>query len=895
MSTEKRTLVLIDGHSNVHKAYHAIREQLTNSKGEPTSAVYGFINQFLRIVKETRSPYVVVVFDPPGKSFRSDSYADYKANRPPMPEDLKLQEGRIRQALELMGVPVMEIPGFEADDVLGALAIRAVEAGGEALICSVDKDLLQVVRPGIRIWREHLQKLEILDEDGVVAKLGVKPGQVATYLGLVGDSSDNIPGVPGVGAKTAAALLQEYGTLEAILDAAPSLVKKKIFQNLLEHAEAAKLSRELATLRLDCVTEFDWDRFNWSYQPTNALRDFYREMEFQTLLKELGGETVEQRTTSYDTITTAEQLAKVADGIRRAGLCAIDTETTELDVLSADLVGISLSWARNQAVYIPLGHRGGGPQLALSQVREMLGPLLADPSIRWVAHNWGYDFKILHLAGFPAPVAAADTMIASYLANPERQGSNRLKDLALELLGIQMTEIRELIGDGDDMITMASVTVEDSARYACQDADATLQLHHCLQPRLDENDLNRVYREVELPLINVLGRMELEGVRIDTNWFARLAKEADEQLEAMTREIHAIAGTPFKINSPKQVGELLFEKIGLKGGKRGKTGAFSTDMSVLEELSSQHPLPAKLLEYRQIEKLKSTYITPLPSLIHPRTGRVHTSFNQAVAATGRLSSSNPNLQNIPVRTEAGRAIRQGFIPRADGWRLFAADYSQIELRILAHLSGDSSLIEAFKSGGDVHTLTASKIFHLAVSEVTSTQRSQAKAINFGIIYGMSSARLARDLGMHPDEAKQFIEDYFRIYSGVHDFIEGTKARARRDGYVTTMVGRRRYVTDIEARNFQQRSFAERVAVNTPIQGTSADMIKLAMIRVDERLRRERLEARMILQVHDELIFDAPQGELQVLEQLVREEMANALPLSVPLRIDTASGLNWAEC
>ncbi|MBI1291249.1 DNA polymerase I [bacterium] len=896
MENEGRKLVLVDGHATAFRAYHGMGVNLSNSKGEPTAAVLGFLNLFNAVRKATEPEFIAVVFDPPGGSFRNEVYPEYKAHRPPMPEELRQQMRRIREALEAMQVPVLEMSGFEADDVIGSLAVRAVEAGGTALVCSVDKDLLQVVRPGIRIWREHLQTLEVMDEEAVVRKLGVRPDQVATYLGLVGDSSDNIPGVPGVGAKTAAALLQEYGTLEAILEAAPAITKKKLSENLQAYADKAFLSRDLATLRLDCVPSLDWEQFRWSFKPSRAIREFYREMEFQSLLKELGGETIEERTTDYATIRTSEQLAAVVAGIRKARLAAIDTETTDLDVLTAELVGISLSWGLNQAVYIPVGHHDtSGSQLTLDAVRDALNGLFDDPSVRWVAHHWGYDYKILLGAGFHAPRVHGDTMIASYLANPERQGSNRLKDLAVQWLGIQMTEIRELIGGGDDLISMASVTVEDSSRYACQDADATLQLHHKLEEQIQRNELDTVYRQVELPLSNVLSHMELEGVRIDRPWFAEMSRKAEFQLDEIASEIYGIAGKIFKINSPKQVAELLFEDLKLPSQKKGKSGAYSTDVTVLESISHLHPLPAKLLEYRQIEKLKGTYIDPLPTMIHPKTGRVHTSFNQTVAATGRLSSSNPNLQNIPVRSDAGKLIRQGFIPRAEGWKLIAADYSQIELRILAHLSGDEALIEAFTSGADVHAMTASRIFGLPLGEVTSAQRGQAKAINFGIIYGMSDSRLSRDLELSKSDAKRFIEDYFRVYSGVHRFIESTKEQAKRDGFVSTILGRRRFIADIDSRNFSARSFAERIAVNTPIQGTSADMIKLAMIRVDERIRREKLAGRMILQVHDELIIDAPESEVEAMTRILREEMAAALPLRVPIVVDVAVGNNWAEC
>ncbi|MCC5876184.1 MAG: DNA polymerase I [Candidatus Sumerlaeia bacterium] len=904
MASEKNRLVLIDGHSTVHKSYHAIGESLTNSKGEPTSAIYLFLNSFLKLYREIGFQYILVVFDPPGGSFRDQMFKEYKANRPPAPEDLKQQDRRIREMLKLMGVPMLELAGFEADDVLADRALRAVEAGGEALICSVDKDLLQIVRPGITIYRDHLKKVEWLDEEGVREKLGITPAQVPVYLGLVGDTADNIPGVPGVGKKTAEKLLKEYGTLEGILEAAPSIKQKKLSENLQLHAEAARLSTELATLNTDCVeAPFQWEDFAWEYKPTPALRDFFREMEFHSFVREMGGDTVEERKTDYRILQSEKDFKKYISTLNQSEIIAIDTETTDLDTFTADLVGISISHVKDQGVYIPIGHRSDEKQLPLGVVREGLNPLFKSQSIRWAAQNWNYDYKILKKHGFAVDdVIVEDTMIAAYLLQPDRPSSLGLKQLALAHLGIQMTEITDLpIGDGAaDLFdggdgTMASVPIADAGEYACQDTDATFQLHEKFTGSLGEQDLIDLFRDVETPLVTVLAEMELEGVRLDKDHFRNLARVAEERLRGLTVEIHELAGEHFNINSPRQVATILFEKLGLSSGKKGKSGAYSTDVSVLEGLRHAHPLPAKLLEYRGVEKLKNTYIEPLPGMVRSSTGRLHTSFNQTVAATGRLSSSNPNLQNIPVRTEEGREIRRGFIPRADGWKLLAADYSQIELRILAHLSGDKALCEAFRTGGDVHTLTASKIFDTPIDSVSSTQRSQAKAINFGIIYGMSEHRLSRDLEITHEKAKSFITEYFRVYSGVKEFIEGTKEQARADGFVRTLLGRRRFITDINSRNFNNRSFAERIAVNTPIQGTSADMIKLAMIRVFNRMRREKFEARMILQVHDELIFDVPERELESLSALVVEEMSTALPLNVPIHVDVEVGNNWSEC
>jgi DNA polymerase I len=892
----KKKLVLLDGHSTLHKAYHGIKDSLTNSKGEATSTVYGFLNTFFRLKRELKFQHVVVVFDPPGGSFRKDVYAQYKANRPPAPPDLISQLVRVKEALALLGVPTMELPKMEADDVIGALTKLALENDGEVLVCSLDKDLFQLVQPGVKIWREHRGQTDLLDEEAVKGRLGVLPHLVPAYLGLVGDSSDNIPGVLGVGPKTAASLLNEYGSLEEVLKAAPSIKKKKLSENLQQFADRARLSMDLATLKLDCVTEFDWDSFCWEPQESEELRAFYREMNFQYFLREMGSQTVEERTVDYRTVENRAELEQVAGKIKAAGLASIDTETTGLDPFSADLVGISLSWKKNQAVYLSLGHHQGKSQLTVNDAREVLSPLFADDSVRWVAHHWNYDYKILLRAGFNPPSIHSDTLVAAYLLNPESGTSRRLKDLAVSELGIKMTEISELIGAGDvdDMLTMATVAEEDSSEYACQDADVTLQLHYHFFPSIQQANMEDLYLQVECPLTSVLARMELEGVRIDHKYFRLLSGEATIQLAIYEKAIFELAGRPFKVNSPKQVAEILFTDLGLPPQKKGKTG-YSTDVTVLEALRSMHPLPAKLLEYRQTEKLKNTYLDPLPGLIQLETGRVHSSFNQTVTATGRLSSSNPNLQNIPVRTEQGRKIRAGFTPRQQGWVLLSADYSQIELRILAHLSGDDALCEAFSSGQDVHTLTASRIFAVPVEEVTSQMRGQAKTINFGIIYGMSDFRLSRDLEISRQQAKQFIEDYFAAYSGVKNFIEETKEKARKEGAVRTLLGRRRFVPGINNRNANERHFAERIAVNTPIQGTSADMIKLAMLKVVARMEKENLQSKMILQVHDELIFDTPHEEVEGLTKLVVEEMEGAMALSVPLRVDVGMGANWAEC
>ncbi|MCB2154519.1 DNA polymerase I [bacterium] len=887
----KRKLFLLDGHSLVYKAYHAITA-LTTSKGEPTGAIFGFLQIFHRLHRDHQLEHIAVVFDPPGKTFRADVFPEYKANRPPQPPELTQQFTVLRELLQIMNVPMYEISPYEADDVIATLANWAVQNGGEACVVSVDKDLLQIVQPGVTVLREHLKNIELLDEEGVLQKMGVRPSQIPDYLGLLGDSSDNIPGVPGVGKKRATDLLTEFGDMETILAAAEGRTKPKFWASLAENAEAARKSRELATVKSDIDLDASWDAMVWTYKGSPALREMLSRLEFRSLLDELGGQSIEDRTTDYAVIRTPDQLRHVAEGIRKAGRASVDTETTGLDPFTDDLVGISLSWADNQGVYIPVSLSESDGLLSNKAIWEALNPVLSEPAIRWVAHNWRFDYKVLRKAGYDVDQIDCDTMLASYLIHPER-ASNGLKNLSMEILGIQMTAISTLIGSGDDMVTMASADVDAVGEYACQDSDVTLKLWRTFSPQIDEAGLREVHDQIEVPLAAVLARMELEGIRLDRPHFKRLSAETEKKLIELTTEIHEMAGRPFNINSTKQLAEILFEDLGLPTQKKTTTG-YSTDVTVLEALSKLHPMPAKLLEYRQLEKLKGTYLDPLPRLVHPKTGRVHTSFHQTVAATGRLSSSDPNLQNIPVRTEAGREIRAGFIPREDGWVLLSADYSQIELRILAHMSRDASLCEAFRSGQDIHALTASKVFKVDLDAVTKEMRTQAKAINFGIIYGMSAFRLARDLEIPRHTAEQFIDNYFEVYAGVREFIDTTLEDCRKNGFVTTLKGRRRYVGDINASNGNRRQQAERIAVNSPIQGTSADMIKLAMIRIDREIRQRGLEARMILQVHDELIFDVPQDELEALKPIVVQEMQAALPLDVPIQVDVSSGPNWAD-
>jgi DNA polymerase-1 len=892
MAEVKPRLFLIDGHSQLYRAYHAMGPLATRD-GEPTGAIFGFLQVFHRLRKTHGMSHVVVVFDPPGPTFRSEDFEDYKANRPEQPPELTRQFEVLRELLDLMRLPVILVPGFEADDIIATLARWAVENGGEACIVSVDKDLLQCVEPGVTVLRDHLGKIELLDEAGVKEKLGVTAQQVPAYLGLLGDTADNIPGVPGIGKKRAMDLLNEFGDMESLLAAAVGREKPKFWAALAENADLARRSMQLATVRRDVPLEASWQAFRWEYLPDTKLRDMLKRLEFRSLVEEIGGQSLEDRTVDYATVRTRAELERAVAAILKAGEAAIDTETTGLDPHTDRLVGLSLSWAQNQAVYVPIRGDDRDDCLEQQEVVEIMAPLFRKGAVKWIAHNWRFDYKVLRAAGFDAEECAVDTMIAAYLINPDR-ATNSLKGLGRECLGIEMTPIKELIGSGDDLVTMAGVDVEKVSEYACQDADVTRQLRDHLLPQLGEGTrLRKLFDGVEVPLTTVLARMEWEGVRIDVDYFRRLRSETMARLASLTSQIYGHAGREFNINSTKQLAQVLFEDLGLPSQKKTTTG-FSTDVTVLEELAKLHPLPACLLEYRQLEKLRGTYIEALPMLVNRKTGRLHSSFNQTVAATGRLSSSDPNLQNIPVRTEDGRKIRRGFVPREKGWRLIGADYSQIELRILAHMADDEALIAAFRHGDDIHALTASKVYGVDLADVTKEMRSAAKAINFGIIYGMTAFRLARDLGISRKTAEQFIADYFKAYSGVRAFIDKTLEECRENGYVETMLGRRRYVPDIKASNPNARNAAERIAMNTPIQGTSADMIKLAMLRIDKRIREEGLRARMILQVHDELIFDAPEDEVDRVRALAVEEMQAALPLKVPIDVDVQDGENWEE-
>ncbi|MCX7017986.1 MAG: DNA polymerase I [Candidatus Sumerlaeota bacterium] len=891
---EDRTLFIIDGHSQVFKAYHAI-QQLSTSTGIPTNATFGFV-QILHKLLKTRSPqYLVVTFDTGADTFRHDMFDAYKANRPPPPEDLPLQMSHITEILNAQNIPILQLDGYEADDIIATVSRQAAQEGFNVIIVSADKDLMQLIDDRIHMLRLEPDKETEFDRQGVREKLGVYPERVVDLLAMIGDASDNVPGIHKVGPKTAVALLDQFGTLDNTL-ANTDKLKGKQKEYVEAGRENALLSKKLVTLCDHVPIDFKCGDFARRLPDYTRLAAVYKQLEFRKLFNDLT-QPPAPRQTNYQVINTLDALAEFCARAKRAGAFAIDTETDSLSSISGNLVGISMSTTAHEGGYVPIGHHpeltGIIEQLRIDEIFPVLNPLLRDPKVLKIGHHLKFDRKMLMKYGFEFSEPMSDTMLQSYLLNPDKRGHG-LKALAAELLGIQMTPITGLIGSGASQTTFALVDIEQAASYACADADVTFQLCELLTPRLRDSGMSGLYERVEMPLISVLIDMEMCGVRIDPQHFTSLAAEMRAELNRLEGRIHELAGHPFNISSPRQVAQVLFDELKLTPGKQKKTG-YSTDVDVLEELAGQHEVARLLLEYRQYEKLKSTYVDVLPGLVEKITGRIHTTYNQAMAATGRLSSSDPNLQNIPVRTGMGRKIREGFIPAQTGNVFISADYSQIELRVLAHVSNDPALMAAFREDRDIHTLTASKVFGVELAGVTPQMRDTAKIVNFGIIYGMSDFGLSQRLKISRPHARKFIDEYFAAYTGVRAWIDAVLEGARKDGFVTTIAGRRRYLAGINSSNYNTRSAAERVAVNAPIQGTSADMIKIAMINICRWLKDSDLRARMIMQVHDELIFDVPACELAEVSARVRELMQSALPLAVPVKVDIKTGANWAEC
>ena len=892
-----KPLVLVDGSSYLYRAFHAL-PALTNSRGEPTGAVYGVVNMLRRLLNDYHPDHVAVVFDAKGKTFRDDLYPEYKAHRPPMPVELVGQIAPLHTIVRAMGLPLLMVDGVEADDVIGTLARRAEAAGLPVLISTGDKDMAQLVDEHITLVNTMTDTT--LDPAGVAEKFGVPPQRIVDYLSLIGDTSDNVPGVPKVGPKTAVKWLQEYGSLDAVIAAADA-IGGKIGENLRASLSFLPLSRELVTIRCDVPLDLGPLDLHLAAPDTAALRDWFARLEFKGWLAELLDDAppAAAATTSgddYETILDAAQLEAWLARLSAAQLFAFDTETTSLDYIEAEIVGASFALEAGHAAYLPLAHDYPGAPTQLDRDRTLarLKPLLEDPAHAKVGQNLKYDMSVLANHGIELRGIAHDTMLQSYVLDSTATRHD-MDSLALKYLSHKTISYAEVAGKGAKQLTFNQVPLEEAARYAAEDADITLRLHQALWPKVAaEPALRRVYEEMELPLVPVLSRIERAGVLVDVAMLRRQSGELALRMAEIEQQAYAAAQGPFNLASPKQIQEILFERLGLPVLKKTPKGQPSTAEEVLQELALDYPLPRLILDYRGMAKLKSTYTDKLPEQVSRRTGRVHTSYHQAVAATGRLSSSDPNLQNIPVRTAEGRRIRQAFIA-PPGCRLLAADYSQIELRIMAHLSGDEGLLHAFAAGEDIHRATAAEVFGVAPEQVSGDERRSAKAINFGLIYGMSAFGLARQLGIDRGAAQTYVDRYFARYPGVRRYMEETREQARERGYVETVFGRRLYVPDINASNGQRRQYAERTAINAPMQGTAADIIKRAMIAVDRWQRQEAAEqVRMIMQVHDELVFEVAEGFVDQATAAIRGHMAGAAQLAVPLEVEIGVGDNWDE-
>ncbi len=889
MNSDSRTLYLVDGSSYLYRAFHAL-PNLTNSGGEPTGALLGVANMLRRLLKEADSDRLAVVFDAKGPTFRNELYADYKANRPPMPGELRSQVEPIFEVVRLLGLPLVQVEGVEADDVIGTLARQAEAAGLHCVISTGDKDLAQLVTD--RVTLVNTMSETTMDPEGVVEKFGVRPDQIVDFLALTGDKSDNIPGVDKCGPKTAAKWLAQYDSLDGVIEHADE-IGGKIGESLREALDILPLSRKLATIRLDLDLEVAPDTLRRDETDEAALREFLVRYEFNSWLQELGDDPATEDAADYEVILEQAQLDRWLERLMAAELVAFDTETTSLDPLRAELVGLSFAVEPGEAAYLPLGHTypGAPKQLDRDTVLQAFRPLLEDKAHALVGQHFKYDMNVFSRYGIVADGLAFDTMLESYVFNATGTRHD-MDSLALKYLGRQTTHYEDVAGKGAKQIPFSEVSIEDAGHYAAEDADITLQLHRHLWPRLEEEaPLKRVFEDIEMPLVPVLARMEQRGVLIDGDILRKQSAEMAKSIHALEQQAHEAAGQPFNLGSPKQLQEILFDKLGLPVLRKTPKGQPSTAEDVLHDLAPDFELPKLILEYRSLSKLKSTYTDKLPEEINPDTGRVHTSYHQAVAATGRLSSSNPNLQNIPIRTPEGRRIRKAFVA-PEGMVVLAADYSQIELRIMAHISGDEGLLKAFRDEVDVHRATAGEVFGADYEQVTDDQRRAAKAINFGLMYGMSAFGLARQLDIERGEAQAYMDTYFARYPGVQGFMERTREGAREKGYVETLYGRRLYLPDIAAGNMQRRQAAERAAINAPMQGTAADIIKRAMIRVDAWLRKEHPDTFLTMQVHDELVLDVPESKIDEVREGVCDLMSGAAELDVPLVVDAGHGPDW---
>ncbi len=888
----QKTLFLIDGNSFCYRAYYAIRA-LANSKGQPTNAVYGFVTMLTKIIEDNKPDMLAIAFDLKGPTVRHQKFEEYKIHRKPMPDELASQFPYIKEIVRAYNVPLYELQGYEADDILATIATKASTHGIDVYIVTGDKDALQLVSDRVKVYSTHQEGL-VYDTDKVKERFGVGPEAIPDIMSLMGDASDNIPGVKGIGEKTAIELVSEFGTLENILhniDSVKSEVRRKLLR---ENENMAILSKELATADRNVPIEVDLKGLELRAPDNEKLAELFKALEFKSLLKKVVPQ--DELRSQYTLVADESAFEALVDTLRDLDEFTFDVETTSKDPVKAALVGISFCFKEGSAYYVGVGTGPGvrePKKLERDRVLSALKPIFENGRIKKVGQNIKYEYIVLANYGIHLAGIAFDTMVASYLLNPSKP-NHGLEDISLEYLNHKMTTpITDLIGKGKHAITMDKVDVGRVCRYCCEDSDVTFRLKGILEKEISTRGLDMLFHKVEVLLIEVLATIERNGVAIDVEYLNALSKEMEKRLGTLTRKIHELAGGEFNINSPKQLSEVLFEKLKLPVIKKTKTGV-STDEEVLKKLAPKHKLPEALLEYREFSKLKSTYVDSLPSMINPETGRLHTSFNQTVTATGRLSSSDPNLQNIPIKTEEGRKIRKAFIPYAKGDLILSADYSQIELRLLAHLSGDKALIAAFKEGLDIHTYTASLVFGIAEKDVTPEMRSMAKTVNFGIIYGMSPFGLSQGLGIEVDKAKEFIDAYFERYPAVRGYLEKILEDARIDGFVSTILGRRRYIPEIASSDARIRAFAERTAINAPVQGSAADVIKVAMIAIHDELVKNDMKSKMILQVHDELVFNVSKGELDALHAMVKDRMENIIKLKVPIESHIEVGKNWLE-
>lgn len=894
-------LILVDGSSYLYRAFHAL-PPLTTSKGQPTGAIKGVLSMLQKMIKDYQPQHMAVVFDAKGKTFRDDLFPEYKAQRPPMPDDLRAQIEPLHDAIRAMGLPLLIIDGVEADDVIGTLCMQATQQGIDVLVSTGDKDMAQLVNDHITLINTMTDTK--MDRGGVIEKFGIPPERIIDYLTLVGDSVDNIPGVPKCGPKTAVKWLQEFGTLDGIIDNVDK-IKGKVGENLKESLSYLPLSRQLATIKLDVALEQQPADLVIGTPDKEKLFELYKELEFKSWIAELSDQLKDESSTGtsapvsieqqYDCILTQDDFNHWLEQLKNCDAFAFDTETTSLNYMDAELVGVSFAIDAGKAAYVPVDHDypGAPDQLSRDWVLQQLKPLLEAETPKKIGQNLKYDKSVLARYNIHLHGIGWDTMLESYIIDSTATRHD-MDSLALKYLGHKTIAFEDIAGKGAKQLTFNQIALEQAAEYAAEDADITLRLHQTLWPKLqDEEKLRSVFETIEMPLLPVLSRIERTGALIDASMLRLQSQQLAKRMLELEQQAYDIAGQPFNLGSPKQLGEILFEKLGIPVLQKTPTGQPSTAEPVLAELALDYELPKVLMEYRGLSKLKSTYTDKLPELINQRTGRIHTSYHQAVAATGRLSSTDPNLQNIPVRTEEGRRIRQAFIAPKNH-KLVAADYSQIELRIMAHLSGDDSLLNAFKQGLDIHKATAAEVMGVGIDDVTSDMRRNAKAVNFGLIYGMSAFGLAKQLGIGRKEAQDYIDRYFERYPGVHQYMENIRVSAAQQGYVETLFGRRLYLPEINSKNVPRRQAAERTAINAPMQGSAADIIKRAMIDVDHWIQKDQLKSRMIMQVHDELVLEVPDQELDIVCKKLPDLMQNAAMLTVPLLVEVGVGDNWDQ-